>query len=69
MARRSRRRAEELHARPAVIARYEALWSELAEDARRALEPQRSGTSCATPDHGRCSGHWKEPTEPREPAE
>ncbi|WP_437759064.1 glycosyltransferase family 4 protein [Sorangium sp. So ce1389] len=58
MARRSRRRAEELYAWPAVIARYEALWSELADDARRAPEPQRSGTSYATPDYGRCFGHY-----------
>ncbi|WP_437681052.1 glycosyltransferase family 4 protein [Sorangium sp. So ce131] len=58
MGRRSRRRAEELYAWPAVIARYEALWSELAEEARRAPEPQRSGTSYATLDYGGCFGHY-----------
>ncbi|WP_437878203.1 glycosyltransferase family 4 protein [Sorangium sp. So ce513] len=58
MARRSRRRAEELYAWPPVIARYEALWSELADEARRAPEPQRRGTSYATPDYGGCFGHY-----------
>ena len=54
----SRRRAEEHYSWPVVVARYEAMWDSLAEEARRSPEPQRDSARYASPDYGRAFGHF-----------
>jgi D-inositol-3-phosphate glycosyltransferase len=58
MATASRRRAEDRYAWPVVIRSHEALWSALAEEARRAPEPSEDGGRYATPDYGGFFGHF-----------
>lgn len=58
MAKQSRARAEELYAWPKVVARHEALWSELSAEAKRNPAPARFGASYARPDYGRAFGHF-----------
>jgi glycosyltransferase involved in cell wall biosynthesis len=58
MASRSRRRAEERYSWPVVVRSYEALWSELAEQARHAPEPARDASRYAAPDYGRFFRHF-----------
>jgi D-inositol-3-phosphate glycosyltransferase len=58
MGARSRQRAEELYSWPVVVARYEAIWEELAKEARRSPEPQRDPARYASPDYGRAFGHF-----------
>lgn len=58
MAKRSRERALELYAWPKVVARHEALWAELREEASHHPAPPRDGARYARPDYGRVFGHF-----------
>ncbi len=58
MGKRSRERAVELYSWPKVVARHEALWAELSEEASLNPAPQRDGARYARPDYGRAFAHF-----------
>jgi hypothetical protein len=58
MASASRRRAEEQYSWQVVIRRHEALWSELAAQARAAPGSSGDGGRYSVPDYGRFFGHF-----------
>ncbi len=58
MAQASRRRAVERYSWPVVVAAYEALWRELADEAEKDSAPIADGHAYARPDWGRTFGHF-----------
>lgn len=58
MSERSRERAVRLYGWPAIVARYEALWSELADDARASTHQPERALDYVRPPYARAFAHY-----------